>query len=171
MEEVRISTNGRRSRVDYYEAGELFIETFEESGNHVIRTSFNRAGEVLGREMLPSRSRAHSKLATDFANAKGNPVATEYAEIDVLKPCPKCGGSLAYEDSRADVVLPVLVCGSCRSKSFCLTDEYLAKLVKLNKVLFDDSERKMMDESPDAFKAELRDHIIKIYASKHISKI
>ncbi len=171
MAAVRVAMKGMRARVDYDLKGMRLTELFESvGGKAVVKTSFNGGGEVLSRELVESTAKP-GDMAAEFAERLGWVEAAEFAEIEVLKRCPKCGGALAYEAVTTAAVLPVLICSSCKARSFSLTDSYLLGLVNGNRELFDDNERRMLDERPKEFMEELRGHIIRIYASKHVSRI
>jgi hypothetical protein len=174
-EEVRISRDKKspweRWRVDYCESGRPVTEVFEGYNGCVLKTVYNREGEILDRVLFRSDKTA-KELSEGLANAKGSPVSVEYREKEIEKRC-RCGGRLKREDTvpvNAPVV-PAYACLSCNARYFNITDEYLAKLIRYNKGLFDDREREELEGSPEEFKSELKDHIIKIYASKHIMKI
>lgn len=170
MGEVRIASGRNRARVDYLESGKQLTKVFENLGNRIISTLFNGDGEILDRGMA-GHGNDHVKMAIEFAGQFGTPIPGEYVEIRVLKPCPKCGGRLSYDERERGAVLPLLTCRSCGVKAFGLTDSYLSRLIGDRQRLFDGSEVSMLRKNPDEFMAELKGHIIRIYASKHIMRI
>ena len=168
---VYVASRGGKARVDYSTERGSFTETFEEHGKGVLRTSFNADGRVLDRRLL--KQAGARATAAEFAKAlKVEVLAAEYCDVEIRKGCPKCDGSLRLHAAEGDVpIMPVYVCRGCGARSLDLTDEYLSALVRENRALFDSSELEEMERSPETFSSELRDYIIKIYASKHIMKI
>lgn len=168
---ARLAIREGKARVDYSDGNSALTETFEEIGNSVLVTSFNSDGRVLDRRLSKGGKGAEAR-ALEFAGSMGRVERCEYSEVLIGKACPKCGGRLEMHVGEADVpIMPLYDCRGCGSRSFDLTDEYLQKLVSGNRVLFENSELDALGKSPEGFRNELMDYIIKIYASKHISKI
>jgi hypothetical protein len=168
---VYVAGRGGKARVDYETGSGSFTETFEEHGKAVLRTSFDSEGRVLDRRLLKKGSAR--AMAAEFAEGLGGEVLTgEYADVEIKKGCPRCAGGLRLHVAEGDIpIMPVYVCRNCGARSLDLTDEYLSALVRENRALFESSELEEMERSPGTFSSELRDYIIKIYASKHILKI
>ncbi len=161
-------------RVDHEAEGALISETFEAAAGGVLHSSFNSNGELLDQRLLRGAANA-DKRAEDFVSGlRSEALPTDYSAIRLQKRCSKCGAPQLERDTSgldSDVrVVPVYVCGSCKARHFHLGDAYLSKLVKSNKALFSESEVAAFEKEPEIFMEELKEHIIRIFASKRIMK-
>lgn len=162
-------------RLDYEKGGRQFIESFENLHVGVLHTSFNSNGEVLNQNLLKPTKNTVS-FAEEFASGlNSSTIKSDYKEIRLKKSCPNCGKESLKRDlernSGGIPIMPMYKCDSCSARSYHLTDDYLEKLVHSNRILFDKKEAKMLDADSDAFVKEIREYIIRIFASKKVMSI
>ncbi|MGC8662523.1 MAG: hypothetical protein ACP5RT_01930 [Candidatus Micrarchaeia archaeon] len=106
-------------------------------------------------------------------------VEAEYKPVNINAVCPKCGKrSIKRELDLVDTkkienvpAVPIYVCTSCKQAFYSLTKQYLKKLAKEHSELFDEEEKKALENDEEAFTSELNEYIIRIFASKKINKI
>ncbi|MEM3841121.1 MAG: hypothetical protein QXN59_00275 [Candidatus Micrarchaeaceae archaeon] len=159
------------ARVDYRSPSKTFFCEIERVDGGVLQTFFDGSGAVVRRNPLPISTDIAAE-SERLAKSFGCPVVRkEYSKVLLDKPCPKCYSSPLAEQPGPKMVMPIYICKHCGSKSFFLTDQYLIQLVSENKSSFSESERAELSSSPDAFFAELREYIIRIFASKKIIAI
>jgi hypothetical protein len=102
----------------------------------------------------------------------------QYKQIEMKAKCSGCGNiGLVREldthqaKSIVDVpVVPIFVCKKCGHKHYSLTDQYLKTLVASNKDLFEPSELEEINKDGYGSINTLKEYIIRIFASKRISK-
>ncbi len=102
----------------------------------------------------------------------------EYNGVDVDAVCASCSGTLTRELDlvhpsviNAVPVVPSYVCRRCSKRFYSMTDAYLKSLVANKKELFDEKDLKELSENEEAFVSTLQEYIIRIFASKKISRI
>ncbi len=99
----------------------------------------------------------------------------DFTEIKLNKQCPSCASySLSRDidfDKQKVPIMPTYVCAQCQGKSYYLSDSYLNYLVSDNSELFSEKELKEMTSNKEAFLSELKEYIIRIFASKRIIRI
>jgi hypothetical protein len=168
-------TYGKAVRVDYKKNASAFIETFEGINGRVLRTSFNYLGEILDQEIIDTNDDAEALVDRFVSNFGMEKKTVQYYDVNIRKKCPKCG-AYALSRSRAGFpskidVMPMYTCESCGNRFYDITNEYLLKLVKSNRNLFEQQEISIFDKEPETFLNELKGYIIRIFASKKIMEI
>lgn len=168
-----------RLRLEYNKEDEKRIVLWEPKGSGVIETVFDSDGAVL-RQMLFKKHQDgleyHVKNFMSLEGVSGKPEKVSES-VRLNRGCPSCGSySLArvvdqLTDPALAPIMPIYVCGGCKAKSYYLTDKYLEHLVGNNKELFDEKELKEMQANKAAFMNELKEYIIRIFASKRIIRI
>ena len=143
-------------------------------------TDFSEDGEVLGQAHFKSKD-TQTLLASHLSGVGELNVTCEepYEHIQVNAVCTKCGKrEIARElDLRKPEeidkipVVPMFVCKGCKSRFYSMTDSYLMQLVKSNSDLFEASELKERELNEKAFFETLQAYIIRIFASKKISRL
>lgn len=142
----------------------------------VLETTFDAEGRILLQKLLtPSEESIKDRIdeSTIEFNIKklGN---TEFTEIKIKKACPKCGGDTlsrfaeAYASKNDVPVMPLYHCKACGAKSYCMTDEYLNYLIENNVNLFSENEASELAKDKAAFVAEMREYIIRMFASQKV---
>ena len=102
----------------------------------------------------------------------------EYKGMSVDAVCASCSGTLARELDLVHPsvintvpVVPSYICRGCSKRFYSMTDTYLKSLVADTKELFDEKDLKELSENEEAFVSVLQEYIIRIFASKKISRI
>lgn len=141
-------------------------------------TEFNPKGEVLAQTFFKGRD-VVADLSAYLQGEKLELIDVANHDPVVMNArCEKCGNlGLAREldqlqtKTMKDVpVLPIFLCAKCNQKHYTLTEEYLNGLVEANKHLFEPEELMEIDTDPEATINTIREYIIRIFASKKISR-
>ncbi len=159
-------------RVDYLDdSNAQKTRTFELRSGNVLVTLFDGVGGILDRKLV--KSGGSEWLALEFIKEIGLQAeyAGTYEQIELKRMCPKCGGRLSSSDEKIVPIVPTYVCTSCNTKSYHLTNEYLEVLIRDNRQLFTAQELSELDSSPEQFRSELKEYILKIFASKRVISI
>jgi hypothetical protein len=179
--EAYLSTDGRLRTAHYRLGGDTRFCVAERTGAGTLVTEFRSNGEVLdqlcvGEVGAEAALREHLKGVGEVGVSRTG--GRRYEPVRVSAACAKCGGGVSRElDLRkpaeidAIPVVPIFVCRSCKSRHYLLTDEYLGKLVKKNPELFGKDELGERDADERAFIGTLQEYVIRIFASKRISKL
>ena len=148
-----------------------------EARQGLLETTFDCNGAILAQQLLQSATpEPHIKSTLESVSVQ-SALEKAYEEVKLNKPCPHCGEArLARSaDSIASVeklpVMPVYSCSACNKQSYYLTDEYLEFLVAHNATLFDPKEQAELEKDKKAFIHELNEYIIRIFATKHLTRI
>ena len=170
-----ISKTSSVYKLEYVSKGKKAYITWEQKPEAVLETVFNGEGAVVQQKYAKM---AGSDIEHEISSIiENNMIAKvengQYENISISKPCPKCGAKALKRD--ADIhkenpvpVLPIYICGNCGAKSYYLTDEYLEYLVMGHMELFTKEELNELDKGRGAFMKELKEYIIRIFASKKI---
>ncbi len=137
-----------------------------------LETCFDSDGAVIDQLRIdhPVKERIAYVLSSSNAEAAE---ASGFSEIVLKRGCPKCGAEplrrcLDGHASGSVPIIPLHSCSACGSRCYMLTDKYLARLVERNRQLFNEQESKSIDADNGAFMSELRENIIRIFASKKL---
>lgn len=179
--DIRISRSrdGRLRTSNYARGGVSAFSVSERTAFGVLLTEFNANGEVLDQHCLKEKDSLHALVK--FIGAD-NPEIAEidaYERVSANAACSKCSKrelvrelDLVPPEAINNVpVVPIFVCTSCRQKSYSMTESYLRNLVKSNVPLFTEDERKEMAADENKFIGLLQEYIIRIFASKKISRM
>ncbi|MCL5007287.1 MAG: Lar family restriction alleviation protein [Candidatus Marsarchaeota archaeon] len=166
---VYVSLSKDAARLDYPGSSGSASCIIERQEGGMLMTYFDKDGAILHRKPV-NPGKGIQEIAMETAKLLGKPViGGEYAPVRLSKPCPLCGANALVEHRDSGVpIIPIYRCESCGAKAFFLTDEYLSQLVKENIKAFSDEERSELDANPGKFSKELREYIIRIFASKRI---
>ena len=163
-------------RLDLIDRTRRVTRLWEHRNGNVLETTFGAHGEIITQRLLSG-----SRTVTDYFNEAvaetgTTPKRVDFKRIRLEKRCPKCGSDALVRKVEAfsgiDIpVMPIYYCGSCRAESFYLTDEYLSYLMDNNQEMFEKDEAEKMKSDRAEFAAELKRHVISIFASKKITNI
>ncbi|MGC8478522.1 MAG: hypothetical protein ACP5NE_01165 [Candidatus Micrarchaeia archaeon] len=176
MESARLSRgpNGE-ARFDYFQEGEESTLLIEKAGEGILESLFDRNGAVLKQVMLKGDQKEIEREVEELSKRVGQLESSEYREVTLQKSCPHCGSNSlkrSIDFEKGDVpVVPTYVCGKCGGRSYYLTEQYLRGIVSSRKDLFSESEKKELEVNEEAFLKELKEYIIRIFASKRIIAI
>lgn len=68
-------------------------------------------------------------------------------------------------------VIPLFTCSSCGKRFYNMSDSYLRKLVEQNRDMFEKDDIMEKERDGDAFINTLNENIIRVFASKKISRL
>lgn len=176
---VSRSKNGK-VKLEYVQDGKKRTALWEPMCNGVVETIFDDSGAVLRQVLLPEKAGegADCHMQRLISELKVMKTAEkEFSEVKINKKCPTCDSDSLVRftegitDTTKAPVMPTYICKSCNGKSYYLTDDYLEYLVSNNKEMFEPKELAEMEKDRGAFIHELREYIIRIFASKKIARI
>lgn len=169
-----------RLKADFYRDNEKLTVLSEKIKGGFLVTEFNCDGEVL-LQSLESIDNGISALKRHLSiDDSCNIVDTEaYEGINVNAECSKCGKrNIRRELDMLDTealskipTMPMFVCTSCGQRFYSLTDNYLKELIHSSIDLFTEEELAEKGKDEDAFVNELKEYIIRIFASKKVMKV
>lgn len=179
--EASISESPSHSiKLEYSQNGTQVVLLWEQIGeDYLLQTAFDENGGIIDQVLSRLSGRTLRDSVDSFVERNGiEPRESVFEEVKLKKACPKCSKMdlvrVAESTSTASAipVMPIYICRSCGSKSYYLTDAYLAKLVVKNKELFDPAELEDLSRlGEEAFMKELREYILRVFAAKKISNI
>ena len=148
------------------------------AGSRLLQTFFNGDGAIVDQHLLNIGGHEIKEAVEAYLSENGiEPKESVYEDIAFARACPSCNsyGLQRYAELVSDAskipVMPIYVCRSCGKKSYYLTDEYLSRLAKTKKELFEADELSEMEKDEQKFINEIKAYIVRIYASKHIPSI
>jgi hypothetical protein len=164
-------------KLEYLHNGEKRIRLWEKKdADKVLETTFDSEGSILVQVPIKQDGAAIDYRVRQTVKEAGasKVVKTEFTGVRFNKPCPKCGefGLARYVEafaSNEDIpVMPIYYCKGCKSQSYYLTDAYLNYLIENNSSLFEQQELAELSKDRAAFTNEIREYIIRIFASKKV---
>lgn len=169
-------------KLEYVQDKEKRFALWEPFGNGVVETIFDAHGAILKQEMFPENQNPQIEIDNYMKRFMkqvhlNDLVDETYSEIKLDKKCPTCSNDSLTRIMDLDTkepnvpILPTYLCTSCKGKSYYLSDAYLEFLVSNNTTMFSDAERKELEANREAFLHELKEYIIRIFASKRIIRI
>jgi predicted RNA-binding protein YlxR (DUF448 family) len=177
----RISiSQDNKIKLEYEDGAGRKVALWEPFSGGVMETIHNEHGAVLKQSMFKNKKNniLNERIGVILQSASITRTAEcEYSEIRLAKQCPACGGAVLkrvsdFTQEMPNVpVMPTYECSGCKGRGYYLTDEYLEQLLTEQAKLFSRQEKKEMEENRAAFKAQLNEYIIRIFASKRILQI
>jgi hypothetical protein len=149
---------------------------FEKTMKGVLVTRLDRNSGVLDQKYANGDigSAMSSLLPGGFALSE----VSEMARTTLEKRCGACGARLVRELEFADPsaimdvpVVPIFRCADCGRRHYSMTREYLGALVDRNNGLFEADELEEIGRDREKGINTLNEYIIRIFASKKISRI
>ncbi len=172
-----ISNDGKgRVKLECIQNGNDRILSWNVKGDRALETVYDAEGAILIQRPVKLDKDGVQKKVKDVLRATGLEKAeeTEFISVMLKKPCPKCNEyelashAEAFSSSEEIPIMPIYYCTSCKARSYYLTDQYLEYLVENNRELFSETDISTFAGDKDAFLTELRENIIRIFASKRI---
>ncbi|MGC8479817.1 MAG: hypothetical protein ACP5M9_04095 [Candidatus Micrarchaeia archaeon] len=168
---------GRYLSQEYTKDGINIIDIYEKTNKGILMTKFSKTHGVISQIYMKQGTIPelfYKEYRNDFVIEEKQ--SKEKTSID--KRCDSCSGilyrELEYTEpwNITDVpVVPIFRCGSCSKRFYSMTKEYLEDLVVKNKDLFDDNEISELNKNKEEFINTLNAYIIRIFASKKISRL
>ncbi|MDE1860271.1 MAG: hypothetical protein KGH72_00975 [Candidatus Micrarchaeota archaeon] len=174
------SPDSRLKTSKYMLGGGEAVCVAERTSNGILLTEFDAAGQVLSQRTNESKDALEGLCA--YLEIDGEPEVREvkaYERIPVSAKCNGCNeGKIVRQLDLVDPininkvpVVPIFICLGCSKKFYSMTENYLRLLAKSNSDLFTKEELGEMNADEDAFIGVLQEYIIRIFASKKISRM
>ena len=162
--------------MDLKDGTRIVTRLWELRNGNVLETTFGAHGGIIAQRIFHGDRDILGYFNDAVAETGTVPKSIDFRQVRIEKRCPKCESDALVRKIEAfsgiDVpVMPLYYCKSCKSESFYLTDEYLRYMIDNNTEMFEKDEIEKMRSDRAAFMAELRRHIISIFASKKIMNI
>ncbi len=164
-------------KIEYTKNGLYLIKIWETfSDGKISETTFKNNGSIIDQRLYLAKKSISDHVEFFIRNEKLNPFKTNFQEVKLNRGCPKCSGNIdRYTKDKSyssDIpIMPMYFCKGCGSKSYYFTIEYLNKLVSSHPEMFSDVDKELYKENSESFIKELKEHINRIFASKHIYEI
>jgi len=174
-----ISSDGRIKTQEYLKGGAIAFCIAEKTRDGSLITEFDQKGEILN-QIYKKGGDAHADLKNYLGISDSQTKdAGAYSGLVISAQCKECRhvGLQRELDLHApgeikDVpIVPIFLCQQCKKRHYSLTDQYLRVLVDGNGELFEESEKVELGKGGDGSLGELQEYIIRIFASKRISRI
>ena len=175
----RISNDGRIITDAYQKDGKTRFSLAEKTSKGTLITEFDEHSEVVNQ--VYKEGHDHEGALLEYLKADGKKIVLsgDYRGIVINAKCSGCGSvglarslDLASPSDIKEVpVVPLFVCRECKRVHYSLTDDYLAALVDGKKELFEKDELEQINCNKSGSVKLLQEYIIRIFASKKISRI
>jgi hypothetical protein len=172
-------TKGRYRSMSYVSNGEKGFCVAEQTRKGALVTEFNEHGVAVN-QVYHKDVEAES-LLKDYLKHVGSVeirAGDYYERVYSNSACNQCGGRVVREldlkepESIAEVpVVPIFVCTECSKKYYSMSKSYLRHLVNENQDLFEKRDLEEKEKDIDAFINTLNEYIVRVFASKKISKL
>lgn len=168
-----------RCRTAYYEGnGGNFFCVSEKTLRGALVTEFAESGRLVDQVYYRGKA-AEEALEGHLGHAVEIVPVQEYQRVSVSAECSKChkskiGRELDFANlSGVDEVpvVPTFRCVACGQRFYAMSDEYLSSLVERNIGLFEKEELEERRKDGRLFVNTLNEYIIRIFASKKISRL
>lgn len=174
-----MSSDRRIRTQEYVKYGKTMFSVAEETVNGVLVTEFESNGQVVNQSYRKGKDGV--KELQEYLGISDVEIKEigDYRGIEAQSECASCGNTAFKRELDATPpskmlnvpVIPIFLCAKCGKKHYSLTDSYLRSLVKGNKAMFEDNELKQIDKDTDGSMKEMQEYIIRIFASKKISRM
>jgi len=168
-----------RYRTSYFEKGGL--ERFcvvEKTRKGSLISEFSRGGRIMDQIYYAGKA-PEEILGAHFGGEVSVKAVPVYEKVKVSSSCKRCEDEKVVRE--LDLATPALVesipvvptfrCLGCGERFYGMSEEYLGSLVKKNVGLFEGEELAQMEKDERLFINELNEYIIRIFASKKISRL
>lgn len=174
-----ISVDGRLRTCEYpSDEGNCFCVA-EATGSGTLITRFKSSGDVL--DQTCDLSKDAKSVLCDYLKGEGALDFTNsgaYERVAVDARCGRCKGEIIRgldlknpEEIRSVPVVPIFVCKGCGRRFYSMTEAYLTRLAHRQSFLFSADDLKEMKKNEREFINNVREHVIRIFASKKITRL
>ncbi len=170
-------SEGRYITEQYEKDNDKIITIFERINNGVVISNISYENGVISQKYLKNSTIPDSfinELHREFSVTEKK----DAQKTTIGKKCDSCSGALYRELEAVDTwnikeipVVPIFRCDSCGKRFYSMTKSYLESLVNENKELFEEVDLLEMEKNKEEFIKTLNEYIIRIFASKKISRI
>ena len=174
-----MSDDGRILTDAYPKKGGTRFCLAEKTSEGTLITEFNEHSEVV--DQVYTKSADHERNLAEYLGIRErNVVLTgSYKGVKIRAKCTKCSSVdirrildlCAPFEIKEIPVVPMYACQSCNSRYYSLTDDYLKVLVERKTELFEKDELDALHKDAGGSVRLLQEYIIRIFASKKISRI
>jgi hypothetical protein len=181
MEELTVfrSPDKRHKTSTYFVEGKANICIAEPTKKGVLVTQLSEQGEVIDQVYSVGGDVAPTLAAYLGPSVKAKFVEVpRYEGLALRAKCASCNGRIVRElDSKRPEeieevpVIPIFCCVSCQKRFYNISNSYLRKLVELNPDMFEKEDLVEKEKDGDAFINTLNEYIVRVFASKKISKL
>ncbi len=164
-------------KLDYFDGANRTVVTWEPVKGGIIETFYDDIGAVTRQSLLEHEHAIDAASLFMKEKAITAEEDSNYTDVQLKKPCPQCGKELLKRVAGEAAlphqapIMPIYVCKGCATKSYYLSDDYLEYLISNNNDKFSEQEKKEMADNRVTFRNELKEYIIRIFASKHFMRI
>ncbi len=175
---VNKSSDGRYRTSEYARGGKTLFCLAERTSGGTLITEFYKSGEAANQ--IHYKEGEAEKLLSSYLGAAIEIVSSgEYERVSISAQCLGCKRrapvrelDLALPESLIEVpVVPIFRCLGCGKRHYSMSKEYLRLLADRNPELFDKEELKERDKDEALFVNTLNEYVIRIFASKKISRL
>ncbi len=150
----------------------------EDTMKGALLTEFSKSGKII--DQIYYKNRKAGDILKEYL---GEEIVIEYVKeyerVRVAAECKKCNKEkivremdLANAAYIADVpVIPIFRCINCGERFYGMSNEYLNALVQRNAELFEKDEVEELKRDYDRFVNTLNEYVIRIFASKKITRL
>jgi hypothetical protein len=171
-----------RYKTDFYETKISVMSAFlvaETTSKGTLLTEFLQNGDVVNQVYRQSKDSLEEMRAYLGKNDIKINEKVPYAPLKIKSKCHGCGKeemrreleSVPAEKISDVPVVPIFVCGGCGKRYYTMNELFLKNLVAMNKDLFESADIKEMQKDEDAFIHNLREYVIRTFASKKIARL
>lgn len=170
-------SEGRYVTEQYVKDNDKVITIFERISNGVVVSNISYEKGVLSQKYLKN-STIPDSLANELQGEFSIIEKKDTQKTSIGKKCDSCNATLYRELEAVDTwnikevpVVPIFRCEGCGKRFYSMTKPYLESLVNENKELFEGADLLEMEKNKEEFIKTLNEYIIRIFASKKISRI
>lgn len=168
-----------RYRTSYFEKdGAKRFCLAEKTMKGALITEFSDSGRLID-QIYYKDGRSEELLRTHLGSEIVIEPISEYERVLVAVECKKCNKEKVVRE--LDLVntihvenvpvVPIFRCLGCGERFYAMSEEYLRALVQRNAELFEKDEVEEMEKDQGVFVNTLNEYIIRIFASKKISRL
>ena len=172
-DEAVVLRKGGRYKVH---VSESVVLIFEKTRKGVLTTSIDKRLGVLDQEYVDAID-MDGAIMSRVPDARSVVAVDDMTKTVLERPCKMCGTNLVRELDFAEPyalddvpVVPIFRCGKCDKRYYSMTKEYLSRLVDRNNGLFSADESGEIAKDREKGINTLNEYIIRIFASKKISR-
>lgn len=174
------SDDGRVKSGPYKRYGMSLFSLAESTAEGMLITEFESCGQVANQTYSKGGGGAEAALKEYLGVADAYVVESgRYGGVVSSSACSACGKAglgreldlKAPSEIHGVPVAPIFVCAACGARHYSMTDRYLKSLVLAGREMFVGEELAEVDSDVDASVASMQEYIIRIFASKKISRM
>ncbi|MEM3208765.1 MAG: hypothetical protein QXE33_02510 [Candidatus Micrarchaeaceae archaeon] len=175
------STDGRYRTGLYKRYGGECFAVSEKIGDGILVSEFSKNGVLM--DQIYTKGNEPFSVLSEYIAVAGERLELDnsgrYEQVVLDAECPLCKSrslvreydSVGLDEIKSAKVVPIFVCRNCKGRFYSISEHYIEKLVSEHIELFDEGELNDYYSNREAFIGELKEYIIRIFASKKIINI